>query len=64
LAGYVVRYGTNVEALTEQIPVLSPNTTHLDIDNLPPGNWYFEVAAVNTADTESEFSVPVSEAIP
>ena len=64
LAGYIVRYGTNVEALTEQIPVLSPNTTHLDIDNLPPGNWYFEVAAVNTADTESAFSSAASEVFP
>ena len=64
LAGYVVRYGTNVEALTEQIPVSSPNTTQLEIDNLSRGHWYFEVAAVNTADTESEFSSAVGDEIP
>ena len=64
LAGYIVRYGTNVGALTEQISVSSPNTTQLEIDDLSPGNWYFEVAAVNTADTESAFSSAVSEAFP
>jgi hypothetical protein len=64
LAGYIVRYGTHLEALTEQIPVSSPNTTQLEIDHLSPGNWYFEVAAVNSADTESEFSSAASDAIP
>jgi hypothetical protein len=64
LAGYIVRYGTQVEALTEQIPVPSPDTTRLEIDDLPSGTWYFEVAAVNTADTESEFSSAASDAIP
>ena len=64
LAGYIVRYGTNVGALTEQVSVSSPNTTQLEIDDLSPGNWYFEVAAVNTTDTESAFSSAVSEAFP
>jgi hypothetical protein len=64
LAGYIVRYGTQVEALTEQIPVPSPDTTRLEIDDLSSGTWYFEVAAVNTADTESEFSSAASGAIP
>jgi hypothetical protein len=64
LAGYIVRYGTLVEALTEQIPVPWPDTTRLEIDDLSPGTWYFEVAAVNTADTESEFSSAASDAIP
>jgi hypothetical protein len=64
LAGYVVRYGSSPGALTEQIPVSSPNSTSLEIDNLSPGNWYFEVATVNTANMESQFSSVVSEAIP
>jgi hypothetical protein len=64
LAGYIVRYGTNLKALTTQIPVASPNTTALEIRKLSPGNWYFEVAAVNTANIESQFSATVSDAIP
>jgi hypothetical protein len=64
LAGYVVRYGTNPAALTSQISVGSANTTDVEINNLSPGNWYFEVASVNTANMESEFSSAVSKTIP
>lgn len=63
LAGYIVRYGTSAAALSTQIQVASPNTTDLQIDNLSAGNWYFEVAAVNTANVASAFSSPVSEAV-
>ena len=64
LAGYVVRYGTNPAALTSEISVASANTTDVEINNLSPGNWYFEVASVNTANMESEFSSAVSKTIP
>ena len=64
LAGYVVRYGTNPAALSSQISVGSANTTDVEINNLSPGNWYFEVASVNTANMESEFSSAVSKTIP
>jgi hypothetical protein len=64
LAGYVVRYGTNPAALSSQLSVASPNTTAIEIGNLSPGNWYFEVAAVNTANMEGEFSSAVSKTIP
>jgi hypothetical protein len=64
LAGYVVRYGTNPAALTSQISVASANTTDVEINNLSPGNWYFEVASVNTANMESEFSSAVSKTVP
>jgi len=56
LAGYVIRYGTSSTALNTQISVGSANTTDLEIENLSPGNWYFEVAAINTANVESQFS--------
>jgi hypothetical protein len=63
LAGFIVRYGTNAAALSSQISVGSPNSTSAQIDNLNPGTWYFEVAAVNTANVASPFSAMVSKAI-
>jgi phage gpG-like protein len=64
LAGYVVRYGTSTAALNSQISVGSPNSTDAEISNLTAGNWYFEVASINTADVESQFSAPISKTIP
>jgi hypothetical protein len=63
LAGYVVRYGTNPAALTSQVSVASANTTDVEINNLSPGSWYFEVASINTSNMESPFSSAVSKTI-
>ena len=63
LAGFIVRYGTNAAALSSQISVGSPNSTSAQIDNLKPGTWYFEVAAINTANVASPFSAMVSKTI-
>lgn len=64
LAGYVVRYGTSAAALNGQISIGSPNSTDVEISNLAKGNWYFEVAAINSANVESQFSTLASKAIP
>jgi hypothetical protein len=64
LAGYVVRYGTSAAALSSQISIGSPNSTDVEISNLAAGNWYFEVAAINSANVESQFSALASKAIP
>jgi hypothetical protein len=64
LAGYVVRYGTSAAALSSQISIGSPNSTDVEISNLAAGNWYFEVAAINTSNVESQFSVMANKAIP
>jgi hypothetical protein len=63
LAGYVVRYGTSTSALNTQISVTSASTTSLEISNLSPAVWYFEVAAVNAQNLMSQFSAPVSHTI-
>ena len=55
LAGYVVQYGTNSAALNTRISVGSANSTGVEIENLSPGTWYFEVAAVNSAGVQSQF---------
>jgi hypothetical protein len=64
LAGYLVRYGSNAAALNSQISVGSADSTDIEISNLVAGNWYFEVAAINTAQAESQFSALASKAIP
>lgn len=64
LAGYVIRYGTSAAVLNSQISVGSPNSTGVEISNLAAGNWYFEVASINTANVESQFSALASKAIP
>jgi hypothetical protein len=61
LTGYVVRYGTSTSALNSQ---LSVKTNEVEIENLKAGTWYFEVASVNSANVESQFSMPVSKLIP
>jgi len=63
LAGYTVYYGTSATALNSKISVASASATGAELTNLSPGNWYFEVAAINTANVESQFSAMVSKTI-
>jgi hypothetical protein len=63
LAGYVVRYGTSSTALNARLSVASPHATGVEITNLSPGTWLFEVAAVNTANVVGQFSAMVSKRI-
>ena len=63
LAGFIVRYGRSAAALNLQFSVGSPNATSAQIDNLTPGNWFFEVAAVNAANVAGQFSAIVGMAI-
>jgi hypothetical protein len=63
LAGFIVRYGTDAAALSSLISVISPNATGAQIENLGPGNWYFEVAAITTANVVGLYSPTVSETI-
>jgi hypothetical protein len=63
LAGFIVRYGTDAAALSSLISVISPSATGAQIENLEPGNWYFEVAALTTANVVGLYSPAVSETI-
>jgi hypothetical protein len=63
LAGFIVRYGTDASALSSLISVISPSATEAQIENLDPGNWYFEVAALTTANIVGLYSTTVSETI-
>jgi hypothetical protein len=63
LAGYVVRYGTSSTALNTQISVPSANATAVEVTNLTPGNWHFQVAAINTLKVQGQFSTIVDKTI-
>ncbi len=63
LAGYIIRYGTSEDALTQFIKVASANTTEYEIDNLAPGTYYFEVIAYTSAGTQSSPSDIASKTI-
>lgn len=57
LAGFIVRYGTTLEALSEQVRISNPGLTTYLVENLTPAKWYFQVSAFNNAGVESAPSV-------
>jgi hypothetical protein len=63
LVGYVVRYGLSSAALGSSLVINSASTTQATIENLGSGTWYFEVASLNSAGVQSEFTTVVSKAI-
>lgn len=64
LAGYIVRYGQSVAALTRTLDIATPAATGATIEGLTSGTWYFTVAAYNTTFMQSEQTAPVSKVIP
>ena len=63
LAGYVIHYGTSSTALNKTISVASASATGVEIANLSPGYWLFEVAAVNTANVVGPGSAIIGKTI-
>jgi hypothetical protein len=53
LAGYKVRYGQSVGALTTTLDVPNPSTTTARIDGLSAGTWYFSLASYTNTGVES-----------
>jgi len=45
LKGYTIYYGTQADELTQRVEVPDPKATHYVVRHLPPGTWYFSVAA-------------------
>ena len=62
LAGYVIRYGTSVAALNSRIS-LAASATSASIENLAAGLWYFEIASINSANIQSQFSGAASKSV-
>jgi hypothetical protein len=63
LAGYNIHYGTSSASLTKTISISNPGIATYVVGNLTPGRYYFAVAAVNSAGTESPLSTPVSATV-
>lgn len=63
LAGYDIHYGTASGQYTQTITVSNPGIATYVVDNLTPGKYYFTVAAVNSAGTESPLSPEVSATV-
>jgi hypothetical protein len=64
LAGYVIRYGTRDDQLTNSVVVRDPKATIYRFENLKPGTYYFAIAAVNVHGFESALSNIVTKTVP
>lgn len=63
LAGYNIHYGMTSGNYTQTITVANPGIATYVVQNLSPGTYYFVVAAVNSAGTESPPSAQVSATV-
>ena len=63
LAGYAIHYGTASHSYTQKISINTPGLATYVVQNLTPGTYYFAVAAVNSAGTESPLSSEVSATV-
>jgi hypothetical protein len=53
LAGYVIRYGTQSDALAMEVRIGNPGITSSVIEGLTPAKWYFTVSAYTSTGVES-----------
>jgi hypothetical protein len=58
LAGYVLYYGTGFPVPYSAI-FIDASATALEIQNLSPGNWYFQIESVNSEGMSSDLSPTV-----
>ena len=62
LSGYVLYYGTGFPVPYSAI-FIDASATSLEIQNLSPGNWYFQIESVNAEGMSSELSPTVFKTI-
>lgn len=62
LSGYVLYYGTGFPVPYSAI-FIDASATSLEIQNLSPGNWYFQIESVNSEGVSSELSPTVFKTI-
>ncbi len=63
LAGYRIYYGNSPDNFSQVVSVNNAGLTTYVIENLSEGTWYFAVAAVDSAGTESGLSNNASKTI-
>jgi hypothetical protein len=63
LAGYVIRYGTQSDALKLEVRINNAGITTAVIEGLTPATWYFTVSAFTSAGVESQPSAVGSKTV-
>ncbi len=63
LSGYNIHYGPASGDYTQTVSVSNPGLATYVVDNLPPGKYYFAVAAVNSTGAESPLSSEVTATV-
>jgi hypothetical protein len=63
LAGYIINYGTNPDAMSQSITVASAGATGYTVQNLAAGTWYFTVVVYTSDGTQSAPSDMASKTI-
>lgn len=63
LAGYVLRYGRDANALDKSISISNPGITQYVVDGLAEGTWYFTLSSLNRSGVESRPTGVVAKAI-
>lgn len=56
LAGFVIVYGTDRDALSESVYIDNPSIDRYLLEDLSPGTWYFGVKAYSSSGQESAIS--------
>lgn len=62
--GYIVYRGSSSDSLVKLSGSIVPSTTYIDSDVSDGHTYYYAVASVNSSDTESAQSTPISVTIP
>ncbi len=63
LAGYRIYYGTTPNSYQNTVNVQGAGMTRYVVENLSQGTWYFRIAAVDSAGTESAPSNSASKTV-
>jgi hypothetical protein len=63
LAGYMINYGTNANALNQTVTIANATTTTFTLQDLAAGTWYFAIMAYTTDGSQSSLSNVVSTTI-
>ncbi len=59
LVGYEILYSNEFDTSPRQLRIDDPLQTEMDLTDLPAGQYYFAVAAIDEHGTYSDFSTPI-----
>ncbi len=64
LAGYFIYFGTDPKRYTGAVKIQGASLDHYVVGGLPPGSYYFSVAAYTASGIQSGLAPPVMKLIP